>query len=217
MTYDEILPPPTVVVGRQDDKRVSFNLMSNTLKIILFVILALAIGVFAGRFFLGGDEDTWLCAADGWVKHGNPTSPRPNVGCGLKNEESQNEVAGKYNFIDEASGATFNFPIAWAGKYAMKIKDEAGTRLIKFNYLDEKGGEQLLFLINVYPVGTKTAAKLAQEPNTKVLGENSRYIYTAAQALDMPYETGSADFKQYGAMMGQLPEIFKTFKIFNSN
>lgn len=190
--------------------------MSTTLKTIFFVVLALALGVLAGRFFLGGDEDTWLCSDAGWVKHGNPSKPIPNVGCEAKKEEPKNEAAAAYNFIDIESNTTFNFPLAWQGQYITEIKNEAGVRLLKFNYVAEQGGQQMLFLVRVYPVGAKTAAELDQEPNTKVLGENSQFIYVSSQALDMPFAVGSADFEQYGVMMGELPAILKTFKIFNN-
>ena len=41
-----------------------------------FIILA---GVL---FVLRGDEDTWFCQNNQWVKHGNPSAPMPDAGCG---------------------------------------------------------------------------------------------------------------------------------------
>ena len=45
--------------------------------VIVFLILFI-------RFFLGGAEDEWICEYGRWVKHGNPSSPMPNSGCGSK-------------------------------------------------------------------------------------------------------------------------------------
>jgi len=41
-----------------------------------FIILAGAL------FVLRGDEDTWFCQNNQWVKHGNPSAPMPDAGCG---------------------------------------------------------------------------------------------------------------------------------------
>ncbi|HUV46531.1 MAG TPA: hypothetical protein VMW29_00200 [Candidatus Bathyarchaeia archaeon] len=50
-------------------------------RVWLVVIFVFLIGsLFFIRFFLGGDEDTWLCENGQWVKHGQPHSqtPEPN-------------------------------------------------------------------------------------------------------------------------------------------
>jgi len=39
-------------------------------------------GLFAVRFLLGGDEDTWICKNNQWVKHGSPNTPVPTEDCG---------------------------------------------------------------------------------------------------------------------------------------
>ena len=49
--------------------------------IFLLVIVVIA-GFLAIRFFLGGPEDAWLCVDGEWVKHGNPSAPMPDSGCG---------------------------------------------------------------------------------------------------------------------------------------
>lgn len=54
----------------------------NILLIILGVLFIGAILIFAFRFIIGGDEDTWICADNQWVKHGNPSSPPPEKNCG---------------------------------------------------------------------------------------------------------------------------------------
>lgn len=43
--------------------------------LILFVLLAM-------MFIIRGDEDTWICGKEGWVKHGNPSAPAPTEQCG---------------------------------------------------------------------------------------------------------------------------------------
>lgn len=52
-------------------------------QILIIAVLIVAIGlVVFGLRFLSGNEDTWLCQNDEWVKHGNPLSPAPAEGCG---------------------------------------------------------------------------------------------------------------------------------------
>jgi hypothetical protein len=49
------------------------------LPILIFVL----IGLFATRFLFGGG-DTWICEKGEWIKHGNPSAPKPEERCGVK-------------------------------------------------------------------------------------------------------------------------------------
>ena len=80
------------------------------------VILLIAGGaVLTARFFLGGDEDTWLCQDNNWVKHGNPSVPMPTSGCGpgaiagLANPASVNCVdkGGQLDIRTDESGGQY--------------------------------------------------------------------------------------------------------------
>ncbi|MFH1112025.1 MAG: hypothetical protein V1712_03055 [Patescibacteria group bacterium] len=42
------------------------------------------------RFTIGGSEDSWLCVNNMWVKHGQPSSPMPETGCGDAAKDSTN-------------------------------------------------------------------------------------------------------------------------------
>lgn len=54
--------------------------MKKTVLIFVFILFSIG-GVFALRFFLGGDEDTWICQKGEWVKHGNPAVQKPETIC----------------------------------------------------------------------------------------------------------------------------------------
>lgn len=54
----------------------------NVLIIIFGIVFIGIILIFTLRFIIGGDEDTWICVNNQWVKHGNPSSPSPKEGCG---------------------------------------------------------------------------------------------------------------------------------------
>ena len=48
----------------------------------LMVVLVIGLlGLLTLRFLFGGDEDTWICSGNQWIKHGNPNSPMPQTGC----------------------------------------------------------------------------------------------------------------------------------------
>ena len=53
--------------------------------IILIILAGIAL---AAKFFIGGDEDTWLCDNGQWVRHGHPSVPMPASGCGISPSES---------------------------------------------------------------------------------------------------------------------------------
>lgn len=52
--------------------------------ILLLLVVVIIGGFFALRFLFGGDEDTWICENGVWIKHGNPSAPKPVDGCGVK-------------------------------------------------------------------------------------------------------------------------------------
>jgi putative hemolysin len=54
----------------------------NALLLILILIVLAGAALFI-RFYLGGDEDTWLCQNNQWVRHGNPSAAMPSSGCGI--------------------------------------------------------------------------------------------------------------------------------------
>ena len=55
---------------------------------VLFVLIG---AVLVLRFVLGGNEDTWICQDEAWVKHGNPSQPQPVIPC-QKNGQSVEEL-----------------------------------------------------------------------------------------------------------------------------
>lgn len=50
------------------------------LRLLVGVIVIAGLGL-TGRFFWGGDEDTWICESGQWVRHGQPSAPAPETGC----------------------------------------------------------------------------------------------------------------------------------------
>ncbi|MFA5019814.1 MAG: hypothetical protein WC533_01805 [Candidatus Pacearchaeota archaeon] len=58
--------------------------MNPVLKNIIITIIILVIILCATmliRVLVGGDEDTWICSAGEWVKHGNPSVAMPSETC----------------------------------------------------------------------------------------------------------------------------------------
>jgi hypothetical protein len=53
--------------------------MGKLVNIILVVVIALAILMVGLKTF--SNEDDWLCVNGEWVKHGNPSSPKPIAFC----------------------------------------------------------------------------------------------------------------------------------------
>jgi hypothetical protein len=48
---------------------------------ILGCIFIVIVGFMAARIVFGGAEDSWTCSDGQWVRHGNPTSAMPIMGC----------------------------------------------------------------------------------------------------------------------------------------
>ncbi len=53
--------------------------MKKLLNIILIVAVTLIIVLVGMKTFSG--EDTWICSDGEWIKHGNPSTPKPTTQC----------------------------------------------------------------------------------------------------------------------------------------
>ena len=38
---------------------------------------------FVALRIISGGENTWICVENEWVRHGNPSAPKPETGCGI--------------------------------------------------------------------------------------------------------------------------------------
>ncbi|MCL5073506.1 MAG: hypothetical protein M1308_21825 [Actinobacteria bacterium] len=99
-----------------------------TLLLIVFVIGSFAL--FASRFLLGGDEDTWICADNKWVRHGNPTSPIPQTGCGEVKDSWQEQT------FNEA-GLVLRLKIPLDMTFRKEIADNAGKIRVASFYVEK--------------------------------------------------------------------------------
>lgn len=52
------------------------------MKKIVLIIIVVLLGWLFVRFVIGGPEDDWICVNNEWVKHGNPSAPKPTTFCG---------------------------------------------------------------------------------------------------------------------------------------
>ncbi len=75
----------------------------------LFIVLVI-VGIFVVRFGLGGAEDSWICENGQWLKHGYPSAPMPETGCGQpktnirpSNEPDNNQVSPAATLANPAS------------------------------------------------------------------------------------------------------------------
>lgn len=56
--------------------------------------LIIVAGIFlliVGFILLRGDEDLWICQNNQWIKHGNPSYPKPENPCGKKKSLPKNK------------------------------------------------------------------------------------------------------------------------------
>lgn len=54
-------------------------------RLLLFLILLLTFIVVAFVLRIFNPEDTWICDDGSWVKHGNPSTEKPDVPCKMLN------------------------------------------------------------------------------------------------------------------------------------
>jgi len=87
--------------------------------LIVGAIILLLVGLLFVRFFIGGDEDSWIKDSKGvWIKHGNPDSVHENV------KEQQNAISCAENLYEQekTKGIEFNSQcLEICGNYAVDI------------------------------------------------------------------------------------------------
>ncbi|MFA6501313.1 MAG: hypothetical protein WCT85_00840 [Parachlamydiales bacterium] len=99
----------------------------------LLVVVAIGIGgLLVARFLLGGNEDTWICTNNEWVKHGNPSSSMPLTGCGDEKDWTEQT-------FNEA-GLSLTFSIPPDTTFRKEIADDAGRIRVASFYV-EKGSK----------------------------------------------------------------------------
>ena len=114
-------------------------------KILIIILIIVVLGVTWA--FLRGPEDTWLCADGEWVKHGNPSAPKPTEPCGgALAEGTGEEEAGAEEALTEKvvvempqPNAVVSSPLdiegrargSWffEGDFPVKLLDESGKEL----------------------------------------------------------------------------------------
>lgn len=147
-------------------------------KFLVPLLIVFAIGlsaIFVGRFLFGGDEDTWICVDNQWVKHGNPKVSMPQTGCGSqKKENDTNEVKpgefanGQKYEIYKTDDFEIKYPY-WPNIDKKNLLEPENVKLAVVN-------AGCNFIVNVVSVPANTnfkdyTEKLAQEEIAKTKGK----------------------------------------------
>lgn len=156
--------------------------MNKKTLIIIIIILFAIIIVFGIRFFTG--EDSWICVDGQWVKHGNPSSPMPESGCG-NNQPQQAEII----ITSPQQNQIINSPLKIGGKargswffeavFPVKLLDNNGKQ-IAFGQAQAKGDwmtsdfVDFSAVLNFSPPATNSGVLLFQNDNPSGLLENSK-------------------------------------------
>lgn len=102
---------------------------------LILVIFVLA--VFSLRFMFGGSQDTWLCdqKMGVWVKHGNPSSSKPETPCGESQLSKEKKL--EENFVcDNGFGDSMEYSQA----KEIAVRDCKDGRLKDFYYCNNVTG-----------------------------------------------------------------------------
>jgi putative hemolysin len=92
----------------------------------LVIVAVLAVGLLSYRVFFSGPEDTWLCENGEWIKHGNPSAPMPEMGCGGADESdaSNNKQTAEDEPVTGMANPASTYCIEQGG--ALEIREGSG-------------------------------------------------------------------------------------------
>lgn len=119
--------------------------------VILLIIASLGIsGLLTVRFLFGGNEDRWVCKNGEWIRHGNPSIPKPKEQCGSKLVNKAKDNLEDTSLCLSYNGNQMTYAtakeIAAAGCKEGKLKEEhscnpnSGTWWIEFEPTNLKEG-----------------------------------------------------------------------------
>lgn len=131
----------------------------------LIVVLAIVLGLV---LFLRSNEDTWICSNGQWIKHGNPSSPKPTTAC--KANPSQTPTPSpnaNIKLTNLKSGDTISMPFVIKGEARVfenqlnfRVRDAKGRVIIEGTMLAQakQAGQYGPFnvTINSVPSGKAT-------------------------------------------------------------
>ncbi|PIY69134.1 hypothetical protein COY90_02225 [Candidatus Roizmanbacteria bacterium CG_4_10_14_0_8_um_filter_39_9] len=113
-------------------------------KIYIFLMLLIGIIVFV---LLRGNEDTWLCEKGEWVKHGNPSFPKPLVLCDGKgvqalphNKDDCLKMGGVWEKQGPEPFETCDIKTKDGGRGCSDISQCEGTCMVKLSDDEFSGG-----------------------------------------------------------------------------
>lgn len=115
-------------------------LNKTVLKISIGIFLVLALLVVVVRFF-SGDEDAWMCINDQWVKHGNPSAPMPDSGCGEVTNGEKTEFSvyfGNSKLNANIQDCSLVFPVSREVSKTLALGQASLEELFKGPTLEEK-------------------------------------------------------------------------------
>jgi hypothetical protein len=90
--------------------------------------------------FLRGNEDAWICSNGNWVKHGNPSAPKPTKPCVQTKTNPVPTINPNANIVLESpkAGETISMPFTIKGRARVfenqlnfRVRDSKGRSLIE--------------------------------------------------------------------------------------
>lgn len=128
--------------------------MKKSLLIITITVVLLG-GILITMRFLSG-EDVWLCENGEWIKHGEPSAPKPTEPCGdgvIKNTNIKNDNNGtmEYNWSTMTQGP-YRDKISYAVSDNLLNWQDQGTILAEHASVPDsvmKDGEIFLYFVDV--------------------------------------------------------------------
>lgn len=115
------------------------------------VFLILVVFVVGVRFF-GGDEDTWLCVDNQWVRHGNPLAPMPDFGCGEATNTEKTEFSvyfGNSKFNANIQDCSLVYPVQRESSEILAVGHVSLGELFKGPTVGEQKSGYTSFFSNV--------------------------------------------------------------------
>jgi len=90
------------------------------------------------RFVVGGPEDDWICSSGEWVKHGNPSAPKPTGSCG-----QNSQIANPASVYCEEQGRKLEIKTAADGGQFGLCKFSDGRECEEWDFFRNKVCETL--------------------------------------------------------------------------
>ena len=175
-----------------------FDLNNLSKRIYTIIVITILLVFGGGAIYISTlNKNIWVCENGQWAKDGVPNYDKPEVAC----------INGTpYFWNDGPSGLEISYPENWRGKIDISHYEEENKRVVKFDYKNPNGENEMLFSVSIFSADFGLN-KIFNLSNERPILKTDEYII-AVSVGELPQEAGG-----YAMLREDVDEVIESMRI----